>query len=311
MPTGGLGSGGGLGNQGALALAGGGRFLFAVNAGSNDLSAFRIGRDGPVLIDRIGSGGAVPISVTVHRDLLYALNAGNGIAPGSISGFRIGALGTLSAIPGSTRLLSAASVGPAQIQFDPAGETLVVTEKATNAISTYTVDHDGLPTGPNVQPSNGATPFGFAFDRRGHLIVPEAFGGAASALSSYDVDPAGLLTTISPSVLAGAERAACWVVVTRNGKYAYTTNTGSGTISAYAIGSDGSLSLIDADGIAAATGGSPIDAALSGNGRFLYALNSSLNTIDAFRVSEDGSLTPLAAGGVAGLPIGANGLAAA
>ena len=310
VPTGGLGSGGGLGNQGALALADDRRLLFVVNAGSNDLSVFRIRPDGLTLVDRVGSGGFQPISLTVSGNLLYALNAGSGSTPGSISGFRIDRSGSLSAIPGSTRPLSAAAVGPAQIQFDPKGNTLVVTEKATNTISTYVVDAEGVASGPFAQPSNGVTPFGFAFDKRGHLIVSEAFGGTASALSSYEVSRDGVLETISPSVFAAQERAACWVVVTRNGKYAYTTNTGSGSISGYAVGRDGTLSLLDADGLTAVTGGAPIDAALSRNSRFLYVLNESLNRIDAFRVESDGGLTPLAGAGVTGLPAGTNGLIA-
>ena len=85
------------------------------------------------------------------------------------------------------------------MSFDPRGGTLVVTEKATNLIDTYEVDGEtGLATGPNPQASAGTTPFGFAFDRRGHLIVSEAFGGAAdqSAVSSYEVDD-GLIDPIS------------------------------------------------------------------------------------------------------------------
>jgi 6-phosphogluconolactonase (cycloisomerase 2 family) len=310
VPTGGLGSGGGLGNQGALALSNSDRFLFAVNAGSNDISSFRVGSQGPELVDRIGSGGAMPISIAVEGRLLYVLNAGAGAVPGSISGFRIERQGTLEAIPGSTRPLSAAAVGPAQIEFDPRGRALVVTEKDTNLITTYVVGRDGLATGPNAQPSNGATPFGFAFDKRGHLIVSEAFGGAASALSSYDVDRAGDLDTISASVAAGAEKAACWVVVTGNARYAYTTNTGTGSVSGYSVGRDGSLSLLDADAITATTGGAPIDAALTDNDKFLYVLNSSLNRIDAFRVQSDGSLAPLPSAGVSGLPASTNGLVA-
>lgn len=101
------------------------------------------------------------------------------------------------------------------------------------------------------------------------------------------------------------------MVVTGNGRYAYTTNTGSGSISAYEIGHDGTLSLLDADGLTAVTGGAPIDAALSRDSRFLYVLNAALHRIDAFRVESDGGLTPLAGAGVAGLPAAANGLVAA
>ena len=305
-PTGGLGTGGGLGNQGALALSNGGRFLFVVNPGSDDVSSFRIKSGGLELLDRIGSGGVSPISLTTDGDLLYVLNAGG--SAGNISGFRVGSDGALSAIAGSTRPLSAASVGPAQIQFDPIGGTLVVTEKATNLIDTYVVGANGIASGPNVQASSGQTPFGFAFDKRGHLIVSEAFGGTASALSSYGIGDGGGLDVISPSVFAAQERAACWVVTTGDGKFAYTTNTASGSISGYAIGHDGSLSLLDSDGLTAVTGGEPIDAALSRNDQFLFVLNASTRRIDAFRVEANGSLIALPGAGIGGLPAGVNGL---
>lgn len=309
FPTGGVGTGGGLGNQGALALSSGDRFLFVVNAGSNDVSAFRIKPGGLTLVGRVGSGGVRPISLTTSGDLLYVLNAGG--SAGNISGFRVGSDGSLAAIAGSARALSAASVDPAQIQFDPTGGTLVVTEKATNAIDTYVVGTNGIASGPNVQVSVGQTPFGFAFDKRGHLIVSEAFGGTASALSSYGLDEGGGLDVISPSVLAASERAACWVVTTGHGKFAYTTNTGSGSISGYTIGHDGSLSLLDSDGLTAITGGAPIDAALSQNDQFLFVLNAATRRIDVFRVEEDGSLIALPGAGVGSLPAGVNGLVSA
>lgn len=189
------------------------------------------------------------------------------------------------------------------------GDLLVVTEKATNKIVTFRVDRDGLPSQAQVHNSNGPTPFGFAFGKRDQLFVSEAFGGAAnaSATSSYDVDGGGGLTTISGSV-ATHQTANCWVVVTSNGRFAYVTNTGSGSISGYRIAQDGKIALLDANGQTAITGGGPIDLALSVNGRFLYSLNSGTNTLGAFRVESDGSLTPLPF--VVGLPASANGLAA-
>ena len=58
-------------------------------------------------------------------------------------------------------------VGPAQVEFSPRGNLLVVTEKMTNKIDTYTVGRRGLAEGPMVHNSVGITPFGFEFDRRG------------------------------------------------------------------------------------------------------------------------------------------------
>jgi 6-phosphogluconolactonase (cycloisomerase 2 family) len=308
VPTTGLGTGSGLGSQGALTLSGG--RLFAVDAGSNQITDFSVSGDGLTLthLDTVGSGGVGPISVTVKGRLLYVLNQGNGSNAGNVTGFRIGHDGSLHQIPGSTRPLSAASVGPAQVQLSPNGRVLVVTEKNTNLIDTYTVSHTGLATGPMTHPSSGQTPFGFAI-RGKRIFVSEAFGGAAnaSAVSSYRYGNDGSLETISPSVPT-TETAACWVVVTGNGRYAYDSNTGSNTVSGFRVGPNGKLRLLDADGATGHTGGAPADAALAAGSAFLYTRDGSGNDISAFAVNGDGSLTPVA--GIGGLPAGAVGLAA-
>ena len=306
VPTGGTGSGAGLGSQGALVLEG--NRLFAVNAGSNTISALRVSGDGVRLTDVASSRGANPISLTVHGRLLYVLNAGNATTPASIHGF-LALFGELIPLPGSNRPLSAAAPGPAQIEFTPNGRQLVVTEKETNRIVTYRVGLFGYAGSPNAQPSAGETPFGFAFDPLGRLIVSEAFGGApdASVVSSYRVASNGTIAAIDPNV-ATTETAACWVVVTSNGRYAYATNTGSNSVSGYEIETDGGLTLLDADGRTGVTGAGPIDAALSHGSRFLYTLNDGADEIQGFRVAADGSLDSL--GAVGGLPSSSVGLAA-
>lgn len=308
VPTGGLGTGTGLGNQGAVVLSDDRRWLFVVNPGSHDVSVFARKKGQLVLMDRVASGGVRPVSVTFDRGVLYVLNGGG---TNNVTGFTLSRRGKLAPIPGSTQPLSTASTAPAQIAFDPDGEVLVVTEKATNNITTYAVDDDGRAGAPVVQPSLGATPFGFAFDRRGRLFVSEAAGGAAdaSSVSSYRVADSGLLSAISP-VVGTTETAACWVVVTGNGRFAYTTNTGSGTLSGYRIGRDGTLTLRDADGRTGDTGAGsgPIDMSLTRDSRFLYTLNAGSGSLSAFGVGRDGSLTAIP--GVGGLPPGTNGLAA-
>jgi 6-phosphogluconolactonase (cycloisomerase 2 family) len=306
VPTGGNGTGAGLGSQGALVLDD--ERLLAVNAGSNSLSLLHVDRRGQVrLADVDPSGGARPISVTVHGRFVYVLNAGDASSPANIRGF-LALFGRLLPLPGSARPLSTAAPDPAQVEFSPNGRHLVVTEKATNRIVTYGVRR-GFASGPNVQPSAGMTPFGFAFDPRGRLIVSEAFGGApdASAMSSYALSNEGTVSPISASVKT-TETAACWVVVTKSGRYTYTTNTGSNSITGYRVGHDGALSLLDADGKTADTGAAPIDMALAKGSRLLYALAGGVPEINGFAVNGDGSLDPL--GSVGGLPAGTVGLAA-
>ncbi len=307
-PTGGTGSGGGLGSQGALVLAAKDKYLLAVNAGSNSISVFAVEKGGLRFVGVTASGGVQPVSVTERHGIAYVLNGGG---TNNITGFTFDGDGTLALIAGSARPLSAASTGPAQVEFSPSEDVLVVTEKATNKISTYLVDGSGLASGPIVNNSIGDTPFGFAFGKRGRLIVSEAFMGIAdaSAASSYVVGSDGVLTVKSASV-ATTETAACWFVVTNSGRFAYTSNTGSGSISAFGVRPDGTLSLLTPDGRTGVTGPgtAPTDLALSRNSKYLYALNSGNGSIAVFAVGGDGSLASIAP--IGGLPAGAVGLVA-
>jgi 6-phosphogluconolactonase len=301
-PTGGIGTGVGLGSQGAVMVTDDRRFLFAVNAGSNSISSFRIRPDGLELVGTVASGGTMPTSVTYARGLLYALNAGG---TNNISGFTVDAKGRLNPLPGSTRPLSGAATAPAQVGFSDDGDALIVTERATNRIDIYEIADDGDPSGPFVYPSAGPTPFGFAVDKRDTLFVSEA--GAGGGASTYRL---GANASLDPgsSMLMTGQRAACWAVVTKNGRYGYVTNAGTGNISGFAIAQDGSAALLNADGITAMTGGNPTDVAVSHDSQYLYARVAGLSAIAIFRINADGSLTALPP--LTGTPGGLAGLAA-
>src|SRR2546425_1089845 len=193
-------------------------------------------------------------------------------------------------LAGSTRPLSAASTGPAQVGFSDDGLVVIVTEKAMNRVDTYTVGTDGLLTGPLVHPSAGPTPFGFAVDKRNTLLVSEA--GTGGGASSYRIGANGSLEAVSSMVMTG-QRAACWAAVTKNGRYGYVTNAGTGNISGFAIDQDGSASLLNADGVTAATGGNPTDVAVSHDSIYFYARVAALGEIAIFRIASDGSLESL------------------
>ena len=314
--TGGTGTGAGLGSQGAVIVSGDARLLFAVNPGSNSVSSFRIRAFGLELVDTEPSGGVMPTSVAFRDELvygddgdtasgsglLYVLNAG---VPNSISGFTVDRRGEITPLEGSTRPLSAESTAPAQVGFSDGGDVLVVTERATNRIDTYVVGPDGRLSAPMVHPSAGPTPFGFAVDRRNTLFVSEA--GAGGGASSYRIGEDGALDPVSSMIMTG-QRAACWAVLTKDGRYGYVTNAGTGNISGFAIFRDGSASLLDAGGVTAVTGGNPTDAALSRNGRYLYVRVAALGEIAIFRIAADGSLVPLPS--LTGTPAGLAGLAA-
>ncbi len=298
-PTGGLGTGAGLGSQSAVTVSDDGTWLYAVNSGSNDLSVFSIDGDALILTDRVGTGGTRPISVTASHGIVYALNAGTN----TISGFTQ-AQDTLAPIAGSTRSLLGS--GPAQIQFSPSGNALVVSDKATSTLETFVVTA-GVAGAPMSHASAGSTPFGFSFGRRDQVFVSEAAGAPAglSAASSYRLAADGSLTTVTASAPT-TQAAACWLVVTGNGRYAFTANAASDSISSFAIDQDGSLMLVAAQA-AHSTAAHTTDMALSRNSQFLYALDGGTLTISAFRVMTDGLLMRL---GGAAIPAGAAGLAA-
>ena len=169
--TGGLGSGNGLGSQGAVTVSGNGRFVLAVNAGSNTISSFAVKSDGLELRDVEPSGGIRPTSVAERNGLVYALNAG---IPNAISGFRLDSKGELTGIFGSTRPLAAAQTTPSQVAIAPNGDALVVTERATNSIMTWALDKDGVAISSAIYASGGNGPFGFAFGHRGVFVVSNA-----------------------------------------------------------------------------------------------------------------------------------------
>jgi 6-phosphogluconolactonase (cycloisomerase 2 family) len=298
--TGGAGAGAGLGTQSALARSRG--FVLAVNAGSNDVSVLRTGRHSLRLVDVEASGGTRPVSLSIRGRLVYVLNAGDG---GNVSGFRLSEHGNLEPIAGSTQSLPSVDAGPAQVAITPDGDGLVVTEKATSTIDTFPLRHGRARAG-TAHPSNGLTPFGFAFGRGDTLIVSEAAGGApfASSASSYDLRHGGFSTT-SASVPT-LQTAACWLVTTANGRYAFTTNAGSDSVSTYGVSNAGALSLLHTD--SAGAGSHPTDAALSRGDRFLYTLDAFTHQVTGFKVSSGGTLTSLGATGT--LPASASGLAA-
>jgi 6-phosphogluconolactonase len=302
--TGGLGSGTGLGSQGAIVLSQNNRWLFAVNAGSNEISAFAVQPGNLVLVDKVSSKGTNPISVTYNDGLLYVLNAGDG---GNIAGFKVKKDGHLNYIHNSSRFLSNKGVGaspsPEEIAFTPDGKFLVVSEKGSGLIDQYQVE-DGVAHGPQTNVSSGPAPYGFGFTDRNVLVISEA---ANSAVSTYKVTKKGL-NVISASLI-DTQAAACWLVVTPNSKYAYAANAASGTISGYQIAKNGELTLLRPDGINGMIGAGthPIDMSFDRDGNFLYVLASGNSTVNAFRINQDGSLTFISS---FSSPSGASGLAA-
>ena len=301
--TGGTGTGGGLGNQGAIAVNLRARQLWAVNPGDNSLSLFFIFPDGTLeLLDTAPTNGDTPVSVTVFENVAYVVHSGSD----DIAGFRQSLFqGDIRPIAGSVQQLSSTGTAPAQISFKRNGRVLIVTEKATNAITTFQVDGLGRSSNRRTFTSAGETPFGFDLANRARIVVSEAARGVegAGTVSTYRVRNNGRVSLVDGPVTLN-ETAACWVALNRRNGQVFVTNTGSDSASSLNLDLEsGALTL---NAAVTATGDAPLDADLNRDGSYLYVLTSGDDALQTFRVAADGSLQLIDTDG--GLPDGATGV---
>jgi 6-phosphogluconolactonase (cycloisomerase 2 family) len=311
--TQGVGTGGSLGNQGALALDAADRWLFFPNAGDGTITSFRILENELEFVNRVPSGGFSPISITVFGTLVYVLNEGDpddpANNPDNISGFRFNVGGVLEAIPDSTRLLSQDLTDPAQIGFNKLGTVLLVTEKGTDTITTYVMEQDGTPAlTPVTRASAVPVPFGFSFGDRDYVFITEANPTGRGAIASYRVDRGtGEVSDLVDLLEAGA--ATCWAVLSNNQTIGYATNTGSDSLTLFRINFNGTIEPFfqnnpDREIL---TGAGPLDLVLTQDNRSLFTLNSGDDEIRSFFVLPKGNIIRL---WTVSVPDGSNGLAA-
>lgn len=138
VTTGGRGSGGNndpLESQGSLTLTYDRRTLLAVNAGSGEISAFRVHGALLELRDVVPPGGSEPNAIAQNGGLVYVLNTGGS---SNVNGFRL-QNGALTPIPNSLRFLTTNTSGAASLAFSPDGHFLAVTERLTNNIDVFPV----------------------------------------------------------------------------------------------------------------------------------------------------------------------------
>jgi 6-phosphogluconolactonase len=304
--AGGAGTGTGIGSQGALQITSDGKYLVAVDAGSNEISVLRINADGelsPVGGGPVSSGGIEPVSVAVHGRLVYVANAGSGGS--NYTGFRLNPGGHLQPLAGSTVSLPDGSA-PGDVLFNGDGGKLVGTRVGTSLIDSFTVGADGRLTAAPGSPfaAQGQGPFGSEFRPTNptQLFVSNAHDGAGNGtVSAFSDGSGGTLTSIGSSPFADFQTAPCWVEISHDGQFLFTVNTASNSISSYTIAADGSLALNGSTTLATAQAGAE-DARLSPDGGSLWVVDSRADAISAFAVSG-GSLSELSSSPTA-LPAG-------
>jgi 6-phosphogluconolactonase (cycloisomerase 2 family) len=272
--------------------------LFAVNAGSNTVSVFAVSGDQLQLRELVPSYGDFPVSIAVHDDVAYVLNARGG---GSVQGYRI-TNGVLVPLDGSLRPLGLDpnatpefTTTPGQVAFTPDGSQLVVTTKGNgSAILVFRVRGYGFLSGsPTVNSEPGTVPFALAFDGRGRLTVAEA---GTNSVATYDLFRDGSVHLRDRE--ATGQAATCWISGIDGN--VYLSNAGSGNVSQVSEDRNGSLTFV---GNTAADPGT-VDSAATPDGSYLYVQGGKNGTVAGFRVNSDGSLSPI---GSVTVPNGAGG----
>jgi 6-phosphogluconolactonase len=296
--------------QGSLTLSADHTLLFAANAGSGDITVFRVVGSSLLAIDLKPSGGSQPVSIAQFGSTVYVLNSGGA---GSVTAFRLSPSGQLQPIANATAFLSANATGGASISVSPTGQTVAVVERIANNIDTFHVNADGTLVAAVVNPSPGAGAFSARFAPDGKLIVSETGPATAtdgSGISSYTVLENGTLTAVSQSVPTfGA--ANCWNAITPDGTHVYVSNAGPSNISGFTIDAAGQLTPIAGTIVGSNPAGSTnLDITISRDGKFLYSLNGEVGTVGVFAIQPNGALEEVTQ--IPGLPAAAgfNGIAA-
>jgi hypothetical protein len=305
--AGGAGTGAGLASQGALQISPDGRFLLAVDAGSNQISVLRIKPDGSLRQVHggiVSSGGVLPVSIAIHRALVYVANSGTGGS--NYTGFRLGSGGRLHPLAGSTVPLPDGSQ-PGDVLFNATGTKLAGARIGTSQIDSFTVHHGRLTAAPGSPfAAQGLGPFGSEFRPTNprQLFVSNAHntGADSGTVSAFRDSANGTLTSIGSSPFADNQTAPCWIEITHNGRFLFTVNTASGSVSRYRITPGGALRLLGSTPIRGTSVGA-VDARLSPGGRYLYVDESAAGAVAAFAV-HGGKLAELASS-PASLPAGA------
>jgi hypothetical protein len=108
--------------------------------------------------------------------------------------------------------------------------------------------HRSAPRPP--EPRRSGTPLTHADIWWSAMLRVAVSAPGASTVTSYRVGANGTLDAVSGPIPDG-QTAACWLVTSPDGRFAYTTNNGSDNVSSFGITDDGELSLKSA--IAATT----------------------------------------------------------
>jgi 6-phosphogluconolactonase len=231
---------------GSNALVSDGRYVFAVNPGSNSVSSLRIEQDGS--LTPIGQPADVttpyPVTLTVNRNLLYVGSsgyspgtAGQAIQAGGYQGFRVENDGRLTplACPVAPTATNSNGGFTSGMVLNQDNTLFVGTVLLGDTVHIYNVDGNGCLVNPKTM-SGGGGPFSVIY-RPGEprelymtIALPQVYlNSQAPGVASFNVDPnTGTLTQRSvytdPDKSDTALRDPCWVLFAPDGRRFWTSS---------------------------------------------------------------------------------------
>jgi 6-phosphogluconolactonase (cycloisomerase 2 family) len=234
------------------------------------------------------SGGSATIQASFAREFVYVtLSGGN-----SMIGYSVDPeTGKLSLINGGTISTGAYPLG---IASTPDGRFLCQTNVNGNTIYTYNIDNrTGIPTYTlNTASNTAAKPYKIAVDPGSRWLYVIS-GITSNWITPFAIDAAnGYLTPISQCPAQGSSQADG--IVEPTGKYLYTADDGTNTISTYLINQ--TTGVLTAVGGVSVVGSNPYpyDLAAHPSGLYLYSANYGTKTITSYSINPTtGALSPI------------------
>lgn len=297
----------------AVVVSSNGFFAYAASRQANNVTVFRVGTNGALMLRESTptspnpvSVGTAPRALAVSQDsrFLYVANSGSD----SVTVFSIGTAGVLTRVPptpANPNPVAAGGSGPIALATSPPGRFVYVANGTSNTVTAFQVETSGLltqvaPAGPGTNPisASGTGPTALAMSSNGQFLY--VTNGASNTVTAFQVATSGLLTLVpptgsNPNPVSTGGATPNGIAVAPNGAFLYIAN-GEGNVSAFAIGGNGLLTLVPASGTAlnpAPAGSSPAAVTISQDGQFLYVANRG-GSVSAYTiVSESGALVPL------------------
>ncbi|OED44635.1 hypothetical protein AB833_01210 [Chromatiales bacterium (ex Bugula neritina AB1)] len=246
----------------ALVMSTDNRFVFAVNAGSDEVSSFIVNSDFSLShVSTVASGGSAPVSIATIDNAIFVANSNAGV--GTITSFTVSETGALTSAGGEVTLAGR----PTAISLTKDKNTLIATLVDTLQLQVYSVANTALtetslfsypapPEGRNV-----ANPFGLdTFEHNGaqFAIVADARVFAVngtepdpqtSSVTTFSVS-GGQLSIVSDDIRADDDGddsvgpiTACWAVTNADGTMAFIAKTNDNSITSYNLNESGEAVL--------------------------------------------------------------------